>query len=364
MNRTLLYVDDQPENLVVFQAAFEGEFDILEATSPREALELLETREVGVLVADQRMPDMTGVELCEIVRRERPFTIRMILTGYSEMQAIVDAINKGQVYNFISKPWDRDTLRATLIRGFEAHELIVSNAALLERLEHTERSASLGQCAARVAHEMRNQLLVLPLIELIETQYSDHQQLRELAEVARMTHDRLNELIDEIRVFSRNEHNDTRKVPANLAALTREALSLASLHSGMPRRALRLSVQSEPTIHCHTARIQQVIFNLVRNAADAVKSCSSPEIAVTVKEHAEDALLIVQDNGPGIDQAHAHRVGEPFFTTKGVEGTGLGLDICRRILAAHGGTLNWDSAPAEGATFTARMPKSITAQAL
>ena len=97
MKRNLLYVDDQPENLVVFRAAFGKRLNVMTAASGAKALELFGNHEIPVMIADQRMPDMTGVELCEIARREHPHTIRMILTGYIDSDAMMEAINKGHV---------------------------------------------------------------------------------------------------------------------------------------------------------------------------------------------------------------------------------------------------------------------------
>lgn len=97
MTRNLLYIDVERANLVVFRAAFGEHFNLLEASSAEEALELFTTHDVPVMVADQCMPDITGVELCEIVERNFPCTIRTILTGYTDSDAMMEAINEGQV---------------------------------------------------------------------------------------------------------------------------------------------------------------------------------------------------------------------------------------------------------------------------
>jgi len=363
MKRNLLYADDEPSNLVVFRAAFSEHFNILEATSAGQALKLFDTHEIPVMVADQRMPDVTGVELCEIVKRQFPHTIRMILTGYTEPQAMMDAINKGHVYNFITKPWKRETLLPILVRGFEAYDLVVANNALAERLDHAERCATLGRCAASIAHEMRNQLLILPLVELIEADYQDHAELVELAGVARLTHERLKELIDEVKSFVRRDTSDQGRVRGNLGHLAREAVSLAGMHDGIPKRALRLEVRAEPVVVCHKTKIQQVIFNLIKNAADALQSHDDPLIEIAVSHEDSDAILSVRDNGPGIDRAHLQGIWDPFFTTKGGEGTGLGLDMCRRTVEAHQGTIVCESCPGQGATFTVRLPMVELSQA-
>jgi two-component system sensor histidine kinase/response regulator len=363
VNRNLLYVDDQRENHVVFRAAFGEHFNILEASSAREALDLFDAHEIPVMVADQRMPDVTGVELCVAVRRYFPQTIRMILTGYTDSDAMMAAINEGQVYSFITKPWERETLFSVLVRGFEAYDLVMSNTALSERLTQAERCAALGRCAAGIAHEMRNQLFILPLVELIENKYREHAELVELARIARLTQGRLEELIDEVKNFVRKDTEDCRKIPTNLGQLTREAVSLAGMHESIPKRSLKLMVQAEPVVHCNKAKIQQMIFNLLENAAEAVKPHENPEIRVTVAQDGSAASLSVQDNGSGIAPAHLEKIWEPFFTTKDSKGTGLGLDMCRRTVEAHGGTIACDSRLGEGSTFVVRLPLAEDSQA-
>ncbi len=356
MRRSLLYVDDQRENLVVFRAAFGQHFDILEANSASRALELLSAHEVPVMVADQRMPDVTGVELCEIVKRAYPHTIRMILTGYTDSEAMMEAINRGQVYSFITKPWERQALFSVLLRAFEAHDLTVSNNALAERLDHAERCAALGRCAAGIAHEMRNNLFILPLVELIENKYQQHAELVELARIARLTHDRLKELLDEVKSFVHMDDKNCHKLRTNLGHVVRETVALAGMHENIPRQALSLVIQADPMVHCHKGRIQQVVFNLIKNAADALKPHKQPRIEVTVAQERSDAVIAVRDNGPGIDPKYIQQIWEPFFTTKGDDGTGLGLDICRRIVQNHAGTITCYSELGRGTTFVVRLP--------
>lgn len=362
MKRNLLYVDDERANHIVFRAAFSKHFNILEASNAHQALEMFGSKDIPVMVADQRMPDVTGVELCEIVKRDHPHTIRMILTGYTDSEAMMEAINKGEVYSFITKPWERETLFSVLLRGFEAHDLAVSNNALSERLDHADRCASLGRSAAGIAHEMRNQLFILPLVELIEEKYQDQEELIELASIVRLTHDRLQELIDEIRNFVRTEEPGYQRLRVSLADLTREAVSLAGMHESISKRSLSLEIESEPIVVCHRAKIQQVIFNLIRNAADAVRDRENADIKLTVARNGTDAILTVRDNGPGIEPDSLDRIWEPFFTTKGEEGTGLGLDLCRRITEAHGGTITCDSKSGGGAAFTIRLPLAEVSQ--
>ncbi len=132
MKRTyhLLYVDDEKDNLTAFHAVLRRHYHVLTAQSGKEALKTLEREKVDLIISDQRMPKMTGVELFEKVRAKYPHIIRMILTGYSDVQSIIDAINKGQVYHFITKPWNVNELKVILDNALEAQELKRKNREL------------------------------------------------------------------------------------------------------------------------------------------------------------------------------------------------------------------------------------------
>src|SRR5262245_11465559 len=168
MKRDILYVDDEPSNLIVFEAAFDEQFHVITCKSAEEALTYLQQHPVPVVGADQRMPEMTGVEMFVRVRRLYPHTQRVILSGYTDSDAAIDAINQGQIFQFVRKPWQRFELLSVLQRALDAHDMSLQNSVLTDRLLISERSAMLGQATARIAHEIANQLNILPLIELIE----------------------------------------------------------------------------------------------------------------------------------------------------------------------------------------------------
>ncbi|MEH0155297.1 hybrid sensor histidine kinase/response regulator [Limibacter armeniacum] len=134
---TVLYVDDEQQNLVSFRAGFRKVYNVLTANSGHEALEILTDnhQKVSVIISDQRMPKMTGVELFEQVRELYPDIMRIVLTGYSDVQDIINAISKGEVYRYITKPWDRDELKVTLDNAIEAFELKKENKKLFTNLK-------------------------------------------------------------------------------------------------------------------------------------------------------------------------------------------------------------------------------------
>ncbi len=356
MKRDVLYVDDEPDNLVVFEATFEDSFNIWTATSGQQALELLDARPFPVVVADQRMPGMTGAELFEIMRRRRLHTRRVMLTGYADSQAMIDAINQGHVYYFLKKPWERHDVQSVLVRAIESYELELSNLTLTDRLVSVDRCAALGRSAAQIAHEMGNQLCMLPLLELIEDQYADHEDLVQTADFARQTYERLAQLINEVKAFVRCEDDSLKLSPVSLGDVVHELEQFVRFDQSLPAAKIRFQVAAEPVVRGNKTKLQQVLINLLKNAAHALGDRADGRIELRLAVHDGQAELSVADNGCGMTPEVQARIWEPFFTTKGQEGTGLGLDISRSLIEQHGGQIDFASAPGQGATFTIRLP--------
>ncbi|MDB4962341.1 MAG: two component, sigma54 specific, transcriptional regulator, Fis family [Myxococcales bacterium] len=130
----ILVVDDEQDNLDAFRFNFRKTFDILTASSGPEALQILEEKEVAVIVTDQRMPKMTGVELLREVKSRQPEAVGIILTAFTDVDVLVEAINLGQVYRYITKPWDAKEVRGVLQYAIERYDLQRENKRLAAQL--------------------------------------------------------------------------------------------------------------------------------------------------------------------------------------------------------------------------------------
>ena len=132
---TILIVDDEVSNLVTLQDLLIDDYDVLTASGGKEALELIKTHtnpsSIHVIISDQRMPEMTGVQFFEAILEEYPDTICMILTGYSDVDPVIRAINIGRVYRYITKPWNEKELKIIIDRALEAFDLEMRNRGLL-----------------------------------------------------------------------------------------------------------------------------------------------------------------------------------------------------------------------------------------
>ncbi|WPU96781.1 response regulator [Mucilaginibacter sabulilitoris] len=131
----VLYVDDEINNLNSFKAAFRRDFNIYTASSATEGRKILDVNEIGVIITDQRMPVTTGIEFLESILPVYPDTIRILLTGFSDINAVIDAINRGQVYKYLVKPWQNDELKIHIQNAIEIYNLRKENKELTYKLQ-------------------------------------------------------------------------------------------------------------------------------------------------------------------------------------------------------------------------------------
>ncbi len=184
---SLLYVDDEATNLRVFKSNFRKYFNVFTTTNPIEAIDILNENEIQVIVTDQRMPEMTGTELLEKILPDHPDIIKIILTGFTDIQAIKDGINRCGIYKYITKPWNFEEMKGVLERGLESYQealdsdehikdLEVSNVELESRVK--ERTEELNKINKRLIDSIRYagllQQSMLPNERYLSRQFSDH----------------------------------------------------------------------------------------------------------------------------------------------------------------------------------------------
>jgi response regulator RpfG family c-di-GMP phosphodiesterase len=129
-----LYIDDEPHNLIAFKAAFRRDFNIFIADSASEARKIIDENDIHVILSDQRMPVVTGIEFFESILETHPEPIRILITGYTDINAVIDAINRGQVYKYLTKPWNENDIRIFVRTAHEVFMLRRENAELTQKL--------------------------------------------------------------------------------------------------------------------------------------------------------------------------------------------------------------------------------------
>jgi signal transduction histidine kinase len=368
----VLFVDDDLANLVVCEATCGDAFEVVTARGGEDALVLLRNEEIGVIVADQRMPGMTGVELLERVRSDYPDVSRLLITAYADMPATIDAINRGHVRRYIRKPWEPAEFLATIRDAYEVYEMGKKLRSLERRLTNTERIYSLGVIAASIGHELRN-----PISGILAGLHAARKDLHDidanpasvdavrsgvanlrdaLIDVAESA-TRVRDIIQGIELSSRSQ---TEQKIVDLGDVLRLALKLVSME--IRRTAsLKLDVESDLRVLGTKTKLGQVVLNLLVNALQAVShgSPANQAIVVRLRRVGSWAVLEVSDSGPGVSERDRKRIFDPFFTTKADQGTGMGLAISRAIAQEFGGTLDVDSDPdLGGALFRLCLPEA------
>jgi two-component system, sporulation sensor kinase E len=226
-----------------------------------------------------------------------------------------------------------------------------------EQLIEQERLATVGQSAAAIAHEVRNPLTSIrgfaaTIHDSLEDLTTD--EVREFAQVITEDAERLEGIIEEVRNYSKRTGYEMVACP--LTQVAEETLSFTKFDMMLRRMEIVRDYRAEPCVMVNRGKMKQVVLNILRNAAQAIENPPQGLIRVTVREEGDYGVLSITDNGCGIPIEKQGRVFEPFYTTKGEEGTGLGLQICKQIVENHGGFIDFESEVGVGTTFSIHLP--------
>lgn len=375
MSTVLYLVDDDPlvTDSLGTALRLETSFEVETFNSGTAALAVMPARPPDILITDFKMPAFDGLALLRATRQAYPDAVLMLLTGYADKESAIRAINEVGIYQYVEKPWDLQDLLHKIKIGLERRELTVKlrqanadlekrNAELSvahDRLLGAERLAAVGRVVSGIAHEIGNQLSLVGYAEAIRNKVGKTDpEVAEYAEIIVSAQKRLAAMVGEIRDFARNAPGEVPGAialePADVASAIEEALAILRYDREVSSRKLVRDLVARPLARLHRGKFGQVIINLVRNAAQA--SPPGGEITVSLREHAGQVVIVVADRGAGMSADVLARLGEPFFSTRGERGTGLGLGICRRIVAEHGGHIDFESSPGQGTRVTVTLP--------
>ena len=355
------------------EGAFAATHEIEGAESAQEAIELLDELHasghlVEMVISDQVMPGMKGDKLLELLHKEYPEMVTVMLTGQAGLDSAIYAINNAGLSKYLMKPWHDAEFLLTIRDLLENYRLSQENKRLFQELKeayhhlketqeqliHSEKLAVVGKVTASIAHEIRNQLTILGYAEVIRMAVPDNKQVSQYVQSILDTRNRILSIVDEIRQFAKNQTQSYEMEPALLAEIVTTTLNIMNYDQEAKKRHLIKDVQASPVVVVNRDKIIQVLINLIRNAVDATPE--GGQITVTLTRQADWTVMTVADTGCGVPEDLLETIWQPFFTTKGEHGTGLGLDICKRIIEGHHGAISCASQIGVGTTFTIRLP--------
>jgi len=385
----LLVIDDEMEIIKALKRQFKHDYDVHIAASAAEGYQIMTEVPIQVIISDQRLPGMSGAEFFDRVKGDFPDAMRLLLTGYADIQAVIAAINDGNIFRYITKPWEPVELDTIVRQAFERYQLIIQNRHLVIELSEanafleervTERTSELASANEHLmtlnvqkdrflgmaAHDIRGPIgSVRGCADLLLTEQLSPNHVKEFHQVIRDTSEKIlnlvNDLLDVSAIQTGNLSLRTQAVDVD--TFLEKVWRLNRLIGEQKGITLELDVQPglETTIF-DTERIEQVLDNLIGNAF----KFSQPHTAVRLSaEVYNDQLVIkVADEGPGIHPEDINKLFAEFSTTRsrptaGEQSTGLGLSICKRIVELHGGTIHMESRFGEGSTFAVTLPYSV-----
>lgn len=379
---TLLVIDDEPDVVQSVKDLLRLDYRVIGTTSAQAGLKMMEDEEIHIVMTDQRMPGMTGVEFLRRLRGEHPEAIRLLFTGYADMKAVVDAINQGNVYRYITKPWDPDELQTVIRQAAEHYDLIVERKGLLKELQaknqqleqansELRQSNALKSAFIQVAsHELRTPLtIMLGLSELALRTGALEPALADKLQRIQRAGRRLQSVVDQmIKLLQAGRFDRTlERRPADLAKMIRDAAHDVAPFVELRKQQLRLELAEDlGLVSVEPDKIRDSLDHLLLNAIKFTPD--GGVVAVTAQRQGERAEITIRDTGVGIDPTCLPRIFEPFFTgfdvsrhssghfEYGRKGIGLGLAVVKMFIDMHGGAIKVESRPGEGTTVTISLP--------
>lgn len=368
----VLFLDDEESILDGVQRLFNKEsYRISVTTNFEVANEILSKEKIKVVVSDQRMPQISGVKFLREVKEKYPDVIRVLFTGYTDFSAAEEAINLGEVYRFISKPWKTTELLSTIRQCIEHYDLVVAAKTHEEELEIANKRLKemyeiQKEFTSTVSHELRTPLASIKMaIDLVsqETVGPINDEQKDVLGRAKQETDRLKRLIDDILDLTKIEAgklrmnfmlNDIHQVITQVTEAQKDVAK---------NRGLYVKTEFDgnvPQIPFDRDRLVQVLNNLLSNA---IKFTKQGGITVKTQDKSSENHILVSviDTGKGISESDLPKLFQKFQQIESAQdneegGTGLGLAICKEILARHGGKIWVESKLGEGTSFNFVLP--------
>jgi len=349
----VLYIDDEENNLHAFKASFRRQYEIYTAISAAEGLKILQSVSIQVIIADQKMPNTTGVEFFKSITDTFPDPIRILLTGYTDIEALADAINHGDIYRYITKPWNDLELHNSIKNAYDAYKAKVDLRNKVAELEKT--NDELNRFIYSISHELRAPLVsVIGIVNLVKMEDLYHSS-GEYWSLIETCSNKLDYYIQKTLQYYKNTKSAPDQSEINFQELITNLIDLYSYSD--KDTTFTVNITQEVPFIGDVFRIEVILGNLISNAIKYQKvSELNKKVNIDIKVTRQDAEISINDNGMGILNEHLEKIFTQFFKSKIHHGSGLGLFIVKEALNKINGKIAVSSNIEDGTTFKIRIP--------
>jgi two-component system sensor histidine kinase/response regulator len=346
----ILIVDDEKDNLEALRRLLRTQFDVTITVSPIEALKLVQQKTFSVIVSDQRMPEISGVELLEKIKVISPSSVRILLTGYTDLDSVIGAINRGNIYRYIAKPWDPEELKLTLRQADEAfrlrREVEIKNIELQKALEELRQ---LDRAKARfmslISHELNTPLTVLMSFVgmLTEQKFALPPDLSKTVAALESASGRFSEIISEVLTFVRLESNpELHAQEMDVEGETRSQIKKFSPE--LERKKITVEINAAATAaKVDPEKFKVALHKLLEDAV--LHSPEQSKIEISLSKQGNNFVYKLTRRGTVLSSKALEPfepLGEAMHHQKDL---GMRLAICRLVVEGHGGQVTVENAP-------------------
>lgn len=355
----VLYVDDEPENLVGFKASLRLDYQILTAVNIPEAISYLDKDpEIRVIFCDQRMPGKTGVDFFEEIRITHPLPVRIMLTAYTDVESIIDAINKGHIFRYVKKPW----IEADIIWAIdEANKFYMANSMLAVKNDELQKAYNeLNKFAYSVSHDIRGPLSgILGAINLARD-VDDVDEMKEMLFLMEKSVTKLNTYVLSMHDYYSLQRGELKITEIDFNNIMDELKAIYSVNSKINDVAFKVNVKQDEVFFSDKAPLRLILNNLLSNAFKYQdKSSKNKSVEVDIEIKKSEAVIYIKDTGIGILSSHLGEIFNLFFRSNSLEvGSGFGLYNVKNALVKLNGHIEVDSVLHQGTTFKVTIPST------
>lgn len=347
MKIKVLFIDDEPNNLTAFKASFRRDFDVFTANSAQEGMNVLEAEEIHVLLTDQRMPGTTGVQFLEQVIEKYPNPVRILVTGYADIEAVVDAINKGQVFRYISKPWNDDEIRLAIENAFKIYQ-------------HREER---NFFVYKATHDLKGPLVsIRGLVNLVKRELSANNEINQYIDLIDDSIEHLDGTLSELIEYKRIGESQVNLSDVDFDFLVKDILKSIDRIDNYEKNEITVDIQQFDTFKSDSSILKSILTNIIQNAIKYGRyGNNNATINIFIGLDAGKVNIVIKDNGLGMTPEVKENIFKMFFRgASGVKGTGLGLYIVKTGIEKLDGSIEVDSEPGVGSEFRIQIPAYVS----